>query len=68
LGEGITGKVIETEMPAVVEKISQEPHFLDKTGVRMRDMNRNKKVISFICVPICGGNGTIGALSIDRLF
>jgi Nif-specific regulatory protein len=68
LGEGITGKVIETGIPAVVEKISKEPRFLDKTGIRMRAMSGNKKEISFICVPIYGGNETIGALSVDRLF
>ncbi len=68
LGEGITGKVIETGVPAVVEKVSQEPRFLDKTGARMRDITGKKKEISFICVPICGNNGTLGALSVDRLF
>jgi Nif-specific regulatory protein len=68
LGEGVTGKVIETATPAIVEKISQEPRFLDKTGARIRDISRNKRDISFICVPIHGSNGTIGALSVDRLF
>jgi Nif-specific regulatory protein len=68
LGEGITGKVIETGIPTIVEKISQESRFLDKTGARIRDITKNKKDISFICVPIHGSNGTIGALSVDRLF
>jgi Nif-specific regulatory protein len=68
LGEGITGKVIETGIPAVVEKISQDPRFLDKTGVRMRDIGANEMDISFICVPIHGSNGILGALSVDRLF
>jgi Nif-specific regulatory protein len=68
LGEGITGKVIETGIPAVVEKITQEPRFLDKTGVRMRDIGSNEMDISFICVPIHGSNGILGALSVDRLF
>jgi Nif-specific regulatory protein len=68
LGEGITGKVIETGIPAVVERISKEPRFLDKTGARMRDISRNKNDISFICVPIYSSNGIIGAMSVDRLF
>jgi Nif-specific regulatory protein len=68
LGEGITGKVIETGIPAVVEKISKEPRFLDKTGARMRDITSNKNDISFICVPIRSSNGIIGAMSVDRLF
>jgi Nif-specific regulatory protein len=34
LGEGITGKVIQTGKPAIVPKISEEPSFLDKTAMR----------------------------------
>lgn len=63
IGEGITGKVIETGEPAVVRDISEEPLFLNRTGARI-----NKKDISFICVPIKIGNEVIGALSADRLF
>lgn len=63
IGEGITGKVIQTGEPAVVRDISEEPQFLNRTGARI-----NKKDISFICVPIKIGNEAIGALSADRLF
>lgn len=63
IGEGITGKVIQTGEPAVVRDISEEPQFLNRTGARI-----NKKDISFICVPIKIGNEVIGALSADRLF
>lgn len=63
IGEGITGKVIETGEPAVVKDISEEPLFLNRTGARI-----NKEDISFICVPIKIGNEIIGALSADRLF
>jgi Nif-specific regulatory protein len=65
LGEGITGKVIQTGRPAVVPQISEEPMFLDRTGARK---NLSKKDISFICVPIKLGNEVIGAISVDRLF
>ena len=34
LGEGITGKVIQTGKTAIVPRISAEPEFLDKTGAR----------------------------------
>ena len=36
LGEGVTGKVIDTGQPIVVPNIANEPMFLDKTGARQR--------------------------------
>ena len=68
LGEGITGKVVETGIPAVVERVSQEPIFLDRTRAGTRGMGRNKNDISFICVPIRGSGGPIGAICVDGLF
>jgi Nif-specific regulatory protein len=65
LGEGITGKVIQTGKPAVIPRISEEPMFLNRTGARK---NLKKRDISFICVPIKLGKEIIGALSVDRLF
>ncbi len=65
IGEGITGRVIQTGQAAVVESISKEPLFLNRTGARK---NIRKKDISFICVPIKIGHETIGALSVDRMF
>jgi len=65
VGEGITGKVVQTGHPAVVPRISHDPLFLDRTGARKR---LRKEDISFICVPIKIENEVIGALSVDRLF
>jgi Nif-specific regulatory protein len=65
VGEGITGKVVETGEPAVVPQIEKEPLFLNRT--RSRDHLR-KNDISFICVPIKNGPNVLGALSADRLF
>ena len=65
LGEGVTGKVVETGQPAVVPRISEAPLFLNRTGARK---GLRKKDISFLCVPIRMGDETIGALSADRLF
>lgn len=65
LGEGITGKVVQTGKPAVVPRISDSPLFLDRTGARSR---LKKSDISFLCVPIKIGKEVIGALSADRLF
>lgn len=64
IGEGITGAVIKTGKPMVIPVVSQEPLFLDKTGIRS---NLNKSDISFICVPIKTAKKTIGALSVDQL-
>lgn len=65
LGEGITGRVIETGRPMAVPSIDDEPLFLDRTGARSRI---DKSKIAFICVPIKEGRRVIGALSVDRLF
>ena len=68
LGEGVTGKVVQTGRPAVVPRISAEPQFLDRTGTRLPAILRDKKDLSFICVPIMDGGEPIGAISADRLF
>ncbi len=65
LGEGVTGKVIQTGKPGIVPRISDEPLFLDRTQARKGLAKSN---ISFLCVPIKIGNEAIGALSADRLF
>jgi len=64
LGEGVTGKVLQTGEPAIVPRISQEPLFLNRTGAR-NDLSQGD--IAFICVPIKLGDEVIGALSADRL-
>jgi Nif-specific regulatory protein len=63
LGEGITGRVIETGKPITIPKISKEPLFLDRTATRRKGM---EKEYSFICIPIKKGDRIIGALSADK--
>jgi len=65
VGEGITGKVVETGEPAIIPQIEKEPLFLNRT--RSRD-HLKKSDISFICVPIKNSSAVYGALSVDRLF
>jgi Nif-specific regulatory protein len=65
LGEGITGKVIETGKAVSIPKISEEPLFLDRTASRKKTRDREH---SFICVPVKKGKQVIGALSVDRPF
>ena len=65
LGEGVTGRVVQSGKPAVIPRIADEPDFLDRTGART---SLEKADTSFICVPIKLGNEVIGALSADRPF
>jgi len=65
LGEGITGRVIETGKGVAIPKISDEPLFLDRTASRKA---RQVQEFSFICVPVKKGKQVIGALSVDRPF
>jgi Nif-specific regulatory protein len=66
LGEGITGRVIQTGKPVTIPKISEEPDFLDRTATRKK--GKGIKELSFICVPIKKGKQVIGALSVDRVY
>lgn len=60
IGEGITGRVVETGEPIVVPRISQEPLFLNLSGPR-----DPREEVSFICTPILIDGEPIGALAVD---
>jgi Nif-specific regulatory protein len=63
VGEGITGRVVETGKPVVVPQISREPMFLDRLGVRKTALKRHE--LTFICVPILVNRKAVGALGVD---
>jgi Nif-specific regulatory protein len=65
LGEGITGKVVETGQAIIVPKISEEPGFLNRTGSRHSPEDRD---LSFLCVPIMRGKKVMGTISAERLY
>jgi Nif-specific regulatory protein len=66
---GFTGRVVETGIPVLVERTSQELHFLNRRHFHMEGMDwRPKNEVAFICVPIPGRDEIIGAISVDRLF
>ena len=65
LGEGITGRVIESGKGIAIPRISEEPLFLDRTFSRK---GGGENELSFICVPIKKSKRVIGALSVDRPF
>jgi Nif-specific regulatory protein len=58
LGEGITGRVIQTGKAVSISKISEEPHFLNRTATRKIKLDQE---LSFICVPVKKDNQVIGA-------
>ncbi len=62
IGEGITGRILQSCMPAVIPDISQEPLFLNRTGSRQL----HDQKVAFIGVPIKTGRQCIGVLSVDR--
>ena len=63
IGEGITGKVVQSGKPVVIPDIRQDDRFLNKTGARA---NLGNTRVAFVCVPIKIGRKTIGALSVDK--
>ncbi|MGE0392170.1 MAG: sigma 54-interacting transcriptional regulator [Vicinamibacterales bacterium] len=65
LGEGITGKVVESGRAVVVPRISQEPSFLYKVAPRPELRDRE---LTYICVPLMLQGRPIGALGVDLPF
>jgi len=67
IGEGITGRVVQTGKPIVIDDIRKEPQFLDRTQARAK-LIQEGYTISFICVPIKIESKVVGALSVDKVF
>ena len=64
VGEGITGTVMKSGQPAVVQNIDEEPGYL------FRAVDRETLpdgMVAYIAVPIMDGNSTIGVLAAHRL-
>jgi Nif-specific regulatory protein len=65
IGEGITGKVVESGKPIVVPRVSKEPTFLN---LAPRRSEQPKAELTFICVPLQQNRVTVGALAVDLRF
>jgi Nif-specific regulatory protein len=65
LGEGVTGRVVQSGRPVVVPRVSHEPLFLDRTGV-WKESGRAE--LSFVCVPIVVDGRTEGSLGVTLPF
>ena len=65
LGEGITGRVVQSGKPIVVPRVSREPAFLHRAARRPELAHEE---LSFICVPILINRRAVGALGVDLRF
>jgi Nif-specific regulatory protein len=65
VGEGITGRVVQSGKPIVVPRVSREPMFLRRTSDRP-ELTREE--ISYVCVPILLSRKAVGALGADFRF
>jgi Nif-specific regulatory protein len=65
VGEGITGRVMETGHPIVVPRVSSEPLVLHRLAKRPE---LAEEELSFLCVPIVLNRKTIGTLAVDLRF
>ncbi len=65
IGEGITGKVVETGKAVMLTRVSEEPEFLHRTRSLKYGIDQE---LSFICVPIMRGRKVLGTISAERLY
>jgi Nif-specific regulatory protein len=65
IGEGITGRVVQSGKPIVVPRVSREPAFLHRAARRPELAHQE---LSFVCVPIVLNRRAVGTLAIDLKF
>src|SRR6476659_7557383 len=65
VGEGITGKVVQTGKPMVVPRVSREPAFLNRVSDRPELAEQE---LTYISAPIALEGKTVGAIGIDLRF
>ena len=65
LGEGITGRVVQSGKPIIVPRVSREPMFLNRAADRPELPHQE---LTYISVPIVLNRKPIGALGVDLKF
>jgi Nif-specific regulatory protein len=65
LGEGVTGKVVQTGKPIVIPRVSREPMFLHRAAERPELPDQE---LTYISAPITLDAKTVGAVGIDLRF
>jgi Nif-specific regulatory protein len=63
-GEGITGRVLASGLPAIVQDVDAEPMFLFRTVLRAA---LPEQTVAFIALPILVNGATIGVLACHRI-
>ena len=65
IGEGVTGRVIQTGEAIAIPQISRSSLFLDRTASHK---SKHGPEHSFICAPVKRGQQVIGSISVDKLY
>ncbi|RPH64362.1 MAG: GAF domain-containing protein [Acidobacteria bacterium] len=65
VGEGITGRVVQSGKPIVVPRVSREPMFLNRAAERPE---LSSEELTYISVPIVLNRKTVGAMGVDLRF
>jgi Nif-specific regulatory protein len=63
-GEGITGRVLSSGLPAIVQDVDAEPLFLFRT---VRRAQLPSETVAFIALPVAVNGATVGVLGCHRL-
>lgn len=63
LGEGVTGKAVESALPIIIPHIGEEPSFLNRTGSLVQKSDHH---FAFLCIPITRGSKVLGTISAER--
>ncbi len=64
IGEGITGRVVQSGQPVVIPDIAKTETYINKTGAETKAI-QEERLVSFICVPIISDIETVGTLNIS---
>jgi len=65
IGEGVTGRVIQTGEAIAIPQINKSSLFLNRTASHKRKHGQEH---SFICAPVKRGQQVIGSISVDKLY
>ncbi|HVG37828.1 MAG TPA: sigma 54-interacting transcriptional regulator [Pyrinomonadaceae bacterium] len=75
VGEGITGRVVQSGKPIIVPQVSREPMFLDRLGLRKKTADKtpapkqvDRQEMSYLCVPVMLNQKPVGVVGVDMKY